>query len=650
MCGPAKLGMLLGLLLGAGGCAEEAPPAEDAGPGGGGGGGTAPICDGCVIGGECLPPGAVPPGNGCVVCDPARATDAWSDADGLACDDGLFCDGPDLCLGGACAAHPEVPCADDGLFCNGVEACDEVLDVCVAGTPACADDGLFCDGEESCDEATRSCGHVGDPCVGSSCVEAEERCCTPDVALGCDPAGDVARFDSCGHAGAVVQVCSHAPDALCADGVCGCLPGWSGANCDRCVRYVDGSAADDAALGTSWGRALLTVPAGIAAAAPSRCEVWIRTGTYLPSASGDRFVSFVLAPGVTLAGGFAGDEISLEARDLEANPTVLSGDLGEAGESWDNTERVLLGADGAGLDGIVVRGGYMDQGEGADLDGGAGLYAYNLSVGMTLRRSLFEDNRTIQSGGAIWASGAPLLVEQCTFRNNHANSRGGGIYAVRRGATAGDMIVRGSRFEGNTTGGWGGGLLIWVQSGGYLAEPEGAGLLIERSLFTGNGAASGAGAAIWAFEGHGAVFAAHSSTFSGNSANTGSALALSGVPPQLTAELVNTVVWGNPGATQLDFDALTVAYSVVEGAGYDGTDGNGSLDPLFVQPDPAAGPVDLHLGPGSPCIDAGDDTRAPLLDLDGNGRFDDPLVSRCPTPDAPSCSWSADIGAYERQD
>jgi hypothetical protein len=56
-----------------------------------------------------------------------------------------------------------------------------------------------------------------------------------------------------------------------------------------------------------------------------------------------------------------------------------------------------------------------------------------------------------------------------------------------------------------------------------------------------------------------------------------------------------------------------------------GASGNISADPLFV------GPPDYHLGPGSPCANAGTTAGAPKTDFDGKARDDRP-----------------DIGAFER--
>ncbi len=55
-------------------------------------------------------------------------------------------------------------------------------------------------------------------------------------------------------------------------------------------------------------------------------EFWVAAGKYRPSDT-DRIVSFSLKSGVSLYGGFAGNETELSQRDWSANITVLTGDL-----------------------------------------------------------------------------------------------------------------------------------------------------------------------------------------------------------------------------------------------------------------------------------------------------------------------------------
>ena len=71
-----------------------------------------------------------------------------------------------------CATNAD---CDDGLFCDGVEVCTD--DVCAPGTPVC-DDGLPCT-VDSCNEATDSCDSVPNDAF---CDDGNA--CTDDV---CDP-------------------------------------------------------------------------------------------------------------------------------------------------------------------------------------------------------------------------------------------------------------------------------------------------------------------------------------------------------------------------------------------------------------------------------------------------------------------------------
>ena len=54
------------------------------------------------------------------------------DGDGAACDDGMFCNGPDTCLAGTCSMSMGDPCPgpDSDRNCN--ESCDETADDCMA--------------------------------------------------------------------------------------------------------------------------------------------------------------------------------------------------------------------------------------------------------------------------------------------------------------------------------------------------------------------------------------------------------------------------------------------------------------------------------------------------------------------------------------
>ena len=56
-------------------------------------------------------------------------------------------------------------------------------------------------------------------------------------------------------------------------------------------------------------------------------EFWVAAGRYRPSTTGDKTWYFVLDPGVSLYGGFAGTEASRSQRNWRTNVTILTGDL-----------------------------------------------------------------------------------------------------------------------------------------------------------------------------------------------------------------------------------------------------------------------------------------------------------------------------------
>ncbi|MHC4427851.1 MAG: choice-of-anchor Q domain-containing protein, partial [Planctomycetota bacterium] len=133
-------------------------------------------------------------------------------------------------------------------------------------------------------------------------------------------------------------------------------------------------------------------------------------------------------------------------------------------------------------------------------------------------------------------------------------------------------------------------------------------------------------------------------TFSGNSASSGNALAFDSYQQQYPNDLfmANCVMWdGGDEIWNNDGSTVNITYTAVQG-GWTGT-GNIRRDPLLVDPDNG----DFRLSPGSPCIDAGDNSAVPegiRRDLDGNPRF---VVGR--SENQFIAAPPVDMGAYEYQ-
>jgi len=158
------------------------------------------------------------------------------------CDDEVYCNGADACLGGACALHAGNPCSGEPEC---LDVCDEVSDICRApyGYPCstdgnvCTDDvcnglggcshvansapcnnGVFCDGPDFCVSGACSFS-VGNPCDPNSqcahtCDEAADLC-KANAGDPCSDDGNECTDDYCDGVGG----CTHTPNAApCDDG------------------------------------------------------------------------------------------------------------------------------------------------------------------------------------------------------------------------------------------------------------------------------------------------------------------------------------------------------------------------------------------------------------------------------------------------
>ena len=108
------------------------------------------------------------------------------------------------------------------------------------------------------------------------------------------------------------------------------------------IIYVDANTPDDDD-GSDWDNAFATLERALELG--SRCgiatEIWVADGTYYPTTGTDRTASFPLVNGLAIYGGFAGGEMALSERDIANNTAILSGDIGTAANSSDNSYHVV---------------------------------------------------------------------------------------------------------------------------------------------------------------------------------------------------------------------------------------------------------------------------------------------------------------------
>ncbi len=362
------------------------------------------------------------------------------------------------------------------------------------------------------------------------------------------------------------------------------------------VCYVD-SRATGANNGTSWADAYTDLQAVLRYKPTSvPTEYWIAAGTY-------RFVAAEawVDKNVALYGGFAGGETLREQALPEVNVTVVTGDLlGDdqlGGVNQSDNVGPLLRVTGGSIDGLTFTGGVagpapFGASAGGALAGDVCLACVDLDVAVgqgpraEVRRCTFINNRA-QSGGAV---SAYVNCSDCVFVDNQAVAGGA--------ASGGGEYIR-CTFANNRA----------TRGGGLFA---GAGTLLRECVLVGNTAEQG-----------GALYGAGqlvNCTIVANTAQTAGGVMVIGSWTE--NRLANCILWGNvaPTGPQLWREQIDVAVKVIASDVQGGrpailTDaewlaGNIDADPLFVDAagaDGAPGTLDddLHLQPGSPCIDAG---------------------------------------------
>ncbi len=374
--------------------------------------------------------------------------------------------------------------------------------------------------------------------------------------------------------------------------------------------YVS-KAGNDLNDGLAWAAAKQTVQTGLNAAS-SGDQVWVMAGTYVEK--------ITLKPGVALYGGLAGVEkpatFDMANRLLLTNETILDGN--QAGS-------VVTSPPGAiattRIDGFTIRNGSGTADPSYTYGGGI----YCSSSSPTIANNTIVGNSAGYGGGGIACRSSFPIIANNTIKGNTASYSGGGIYCYSSSPTATANTI-----TGNAASSYGGGICCTVSSSPTVAD----------NAITGNTAGTGGG-----FYCSGSSPTVANSTITWNTANYGGGAYYSNSP---SPKIANTIVAFNssggvynttdPGSTlRYNCVYLNTVYNYSWTPDPTGTYGNISADPLFVRPaDPGPDSLwgtadddygDLRLQPGSPCVDAGDNTAVPAdaADLDGDLNTTEPL-------------------------
>jgi hypothetical protein len=377
------------------------------------------------------------------------------------------------------------------------------------------------------------------------------------------------------------------------------------------VWFVDANAtgSDD---GTSWTNAFTDLQDALADANDGD-EVWVAEGTYKPTSDSNTSISFELPTNVAVYGGFAGTESSRYQRNWTAYQTILSGDINEPNDANDNSDTVVIGDDGAILDGFTITGGNC-------VSGGGGMFNGLCSV--TVRNCTFVQNAAVYGGG-MYNSSATVTIANCIFVDNSAAWYGGGIDNYETSGTITNCVFTGNIAQDPCNG-----------YGGAIDNFDEASPTITNCTFFGNTADYGGG--------------------------------ISNMSSSTNPKLTNCIVWGNDANDSGDevYNSGSAdpnfSYCDVNGCGGSGswdpnfgTDGGGNIDsdPCFIDSNTLAGSDGIfgtfddgiRLALDSPCVDAADGDAGVSTDMFGHGRIDVVDVNNTGTGD-PNY---VDMGPYE---
>ena len=401
------------------------------------------------------------------------------------------------------------------------------------------------------------------------------------------------------------------------------------------ITYVN-HAAGGANDGTSWLNAYTNLNTAITNTASG--EIWVAQGTYKPTTGTDRTISFTLKNNVVIYGGFNGTEVSLSQRDYEDNETIMSGDIGVASDTSDNSYHVIYvnGSvssinSSAVLDGVTVSGGNAGEGTLPNNQGG-GIFLYD-NASPTIRNCKVKSNRALVAGGGMSVNSmCDPVIENTIFESNVAYE-GGGIYAFTSAMTTSTINIKSCIFKEN--------------KGGFSSafHCSGIDVTITNSLFYENRAGD------LLYEDGGTIYAENDNTLSVYNSTIAdnrvllkplsySASQTAGIKVAsigTTAEIRNTIFYLNQISdfVQQGYRAFvqpptatgTVDYCI--GKDLPSSPNNTNVNPLFV------GAGDYRLQSTSSAINAGDNSEIPVgitTDLDNNDRI---------------YGGTVEIGAYE---
>ncbi|WP_020599170.1 LamG domain-containing protein [Spirosoma panaciterrae] len=411
--------------------------------------------------------------------------------------------------------------------------------------------------------------------------------------------------------------------------------------------YVKANASG-ANTGADWTNAFTDLQSALSyPCSQSLTEIWVAAGTYKPTSTTARTISFTMKNGVAIYGGFAGNETNLADRPpidpVSGNPSssTLSGDIGTLGNASDNAYHVLFNPQGlnttAVLDGFVITGGNAN-GSGSNINGGG---VFNNASGSgttcspTFRNCSFQSNSASLNGGAIFNYGtlgisSPVLVN-CAFVNNTSNSStngyGGAIFNYGNNGGTSSPTLTNCWFVGNSAFSEGGAIYNYGSGSGSTSSP-----ILTNCAFVSNWAKVG-GAMVNHMENGGTSSPVLTNcSLQSNSAVVG--WAIHNIGSNLT--LTNSVLFNNGRVNTFSYSngaSITATYSLLDASALTASLDVSGPGNLTTTSSPFTSTATVALNACSSAINAGNPasttatsgpysaTNLPATDLLGNPRI-----------------------------
>ena len=267
-----------------------------------------------------------------------------------------------------------------------------------------------------------------------------------------------------GHLGGTTSVEASDPQWIVSDAPI-CIPDCDGNGVDDATDIANGTHSDvdgngipdacqalrvdDNALpggdGLTWATAFSDLQEALAAQSDCRNQIWVAEGTYAPGDGSSLTATFSMRSGLSLFGGFAGNEVRADDRDPDLRTTELSG-LMAGGRAYHVVTAVDVDST-AVIDGFLIRGGSASD--------------------------RFYGNSVHSRGGGLYLSGSSLSVRNCRIESCSARQFGGGMYIGSGSPRVSDTVFHANRAE------------LYLSRGGALAD-LGSSARYERCKFTSN--------------------------------------------------------------------------------------------------------------------------------------------------------------------